>query len=154
MKKGFTLIELLVVVLIIGILAAVALPQYEKAVMKARFARMLPAMKTYKDAEEAYYMANGGYTNDLTNMDISFNQCSLYNDVLYCDDYFFIDPLTLSTEYAVGLYYCPEQNGNWNQCMSQYDFIYKIWFDNSATPGKRECIGRSAKGINFCNTIK
>lgn len=71
MQKGFTLIELLVVVLIIGILAAVAVPQYEKAVAKARASEALSVLNSIVLAEQAYYMASGEYTLDLENLDIT-----------------------------------------------------------------------------------
>lgn len=48
MRNGFTLIELLVVVLIIGILASIAMPQYNKAVLRARFADALQVGEALK----------------------------------------------------------------------------------------------------------
>lgn len=55
-KKGFTLIELLVVVLIIGILASVALPQYQKAVEKSRSAEALTMLKNARQEYELLYL--------------------------------------------------------------------------------------------------
>ncbi|MGN0024019.1 MAG: type IV pilin protein [Candidatus Avelusimicrobium sp.] len=70
-EAGFTLIELLIVVLIIGILVSVALPQYQTAVTKARLTELKSLVSSIKKAEELYYMANGEYTEEFENLDIS-----------------------------------------------------------------------------------
>ena len=69
-NKAFTLIELLVVVLIVGILAAIALPQYEKAVTKAKFSDVILRLDAVAKAQEMFYLANGQYSTDYTTLDI------------------------------------------------------------------------------------
>ena len=81
-KKAFTLIELLVVVLIIGILSAVALPQYQKAAMKTRFTTMKILAHSLVNAEEIFHMANGQYTNEMDALDITSPEDSNISCVL------------------------------------------------------------------------
>lgn len=81
---GFTLIELLVVVLIIGILAAIAVPQYEKAVVRARVVEAQTTLNALQKGIDAYYLANGYVVNksdlpelldiDVTKMLVCSNQ--------------------------------------------------------------------------------
>ena len=70
MKKGFTLIELLVVILIIGILAAIAVPQYQLAVDKSQFTSVMSVIKTIKNAQELYYLENGKYTTSMDELNV------------------------------------------------------------------------------------
>ena len=69
-KQAFTLVELLVVVLIIGILTAVALPKYQVAVQKSRYATLMPVARAIKNAEEVMYMTNAAYSSELDTLGV------------------------------------------------------------------------------------
>ena len=70
-NKAFTLIEVLVVVLIIGILAAISVVQYQKSVLKSRFTALMPITKALYEGNELFAMSSGKYTDKLENLDIS-----------------------------------------------------------------------------------
>lgn len=66
MKKGFSLIEIMVVVLIVAILGAIAVTQYQTAVDKSRFTALVPTAKALAEAQEMYHMNHGGYANNMS----------------------------------------------------------------------------------------
>ena len=63
--------ELLTAVLIIGILTALAMPEYQKAVERSRSAEAQTLLEDLAKAEERYLMSNGRYTNELTDLDVT-----------------------------------------------------------------------------------
>ena len=72
-RVGFTLVELLVVVLIIGILSAIAIPQYQKAVWKSRATQSLVLVKNLANAQEVYFLENGTYATKFSDLIFDFD---------------------------------------------------------------------------------
>ena len=72
-SAGFTLIELLIVVVIIGILAAIAIPKFQNTKGKANAAALKTDLRNLSSAEEAYFFENSAYTTSITNLKMNFS---------------------------------------------------------------------------------
>jgi len=70
-RSAFTLIELLIVVVIIGILAAIAIPKFQNTKGKANAASLKTDLRNLSTAEEAYFFEHSGYTGSLTNLQLN-----------------------------------------------------------------------------------
>ena len=141
-KKGFTLLELLVVVVIIGILAAIALPQYKLAVARSRLSNILPVFASIKQAQEVYYMLHNEYTNYAEDLDIDLSYCGRAKDsnkILICDKYFMISLLDGGKKGFLRAAYCPgEISGtrkSFNKCAYEIgDYMYHLNYSNATSP--------------------
>lgn len=147
--NGFTLIELLVVVLIVGILASVAVPQYEVSVRKAKLTRLLPFLRAYKNAQEVYFMANGIYADQADVLDIAPPadcRIGLWGHI-YCPQSFYDNDVNKGIPYLyyVIAYTTPYQTDS--QFRQSAENGYLMWLDNSSYPGETACLAQKGNTL-------
>ncbi len=144
-NKAFTLIELLVVVLIIGILAAVALPQYQKAVVKSRFAILQVGVTALVESIQRYYLEYGELPpqGDLSNVDISnLSGCepAESGDLICSGTYYHWENTPWFGRYVEGY---SIKGGNLNNTI----IGYRIELSKTATLRDRICFSDSTRSV-------
>ena len=153
-KSGFTLIELLVVVLIIGILASVALPQYQFSVDKTRAMTQYQNIQAIIKTEQVYKMANGYYTGDFELLDVDWTKtCTLigadHSQLAHCSGGFgfqMANPAAVPTE--IWLRWCKEANSVCSSGDTNYHLLVRFSMTDGSVIG---CGSRTTRGQKLCN---
>ena len=142
-NKAFTLIELLVVILIIGILAAIAYPQYQFSIDKSNFAKLRAYEKYLIDAYQRYYFSNNESTSRFDNLDVDFPykrqvgvsgyRCRINGD-MYC---------------------CVAGNISNAITCGMVDYSFGIWVHNIPTKPQYWCVAKrgNKRATKLCKSL-
>lgn len=142
MKKGFTLIELLVVVLIIGILAAVAMPQYQKAVQKSRAAEAMIILKKMQTNYQLMIYADS--TDDLEMVFEGIDLPAVANVGLGARQ---------GKHYCYALAYGFIAAPGDCSAVDSADYYLAMDVPGGTAVAERFCEGNNEKGIAFCKSL-
>lgn len=150
-KKGFTLIELLVVILIIGILAAVAVPQYQKAVEKSHLAEALININTVVANVDLFILENGQDDN-YSNYSDHNNWTTDLSGGTWVEDYY----ITKYFMYGVDDSSCITAYRCLNTCENSVDYNtvqYELTREYNFEGGSKYCVGYSSFGKSMCKSL-
>ena len=152
-KKAFTLLELLVVILIIGILAAIALPKYQLARDKAEFAKYQAMVSSLRNAYNEYFLTHGQGTSKFDDLFLtmpsdftqvykdSYLRCVQNSNMFCC--------MSKSTDYRYGSINCGKND------LSVIYSITLLDLNNTPVEGRGLCLSEvdNTRANRLCNAI-